>query len=314
RCPSGREALRPDLILQIGAYPISRGYEELLRSAPIERFVLAPHGWPDPVGDAAEVVVADLGPTVAALLERLKPVHRDEAFLSRLEAADAALHGVIEKVLGEEPFGEAAVANVVVRSLPPGATLAVGNSLPVRELSLVCPGALGDVTVVSQRGVSGIDGLVAGAAGAASAAGAFAKPTLLYLGDVSFLHDVGGLMAARGIESPFVVVVSNNDGGRIFEQLPVATADLPRGALELFTTPHGLSFRPAAELYGHRYAEVTDAGALRAAVDRGLSRPGCTVIEAKIPQSSASRELDSLTRGAEEALASLLLSMEGLTS
>src|SRR6185295_6494041 len=99
-----------------------------------------------------------------------------------------------------------------------------------------CPSLPAGVRVLSQRGVSGIDGLLAGAAGAASVT---ELPVTLLVGDVSFLHDVGGLALARHARAPLVIVVINNDGGRIFEQLPLARSG-HSAALPHFTTPHGL--------------------------------------------------------------------------
>ena len=67
------------------------------------------------------------------------------------------------------------------------------------------------MTTLVQRGANGIDGLVSGAAGIACAG---ARPTTLVLGDVSFAHDVGGLLLARGVGVPLAIVVIDNDGGR----------------------------------------------------------------------------------------------------
>ncbi len=191
---------------------------------------------------------------------------------------------------------------MVAASIPEGAILAVGNSLPVRELDLFCPGQVGDFLVVSQRGVSGIDGLVSGAAGAADAA---ARPTVLYLGDVSFLHDLGGLMSARDLAAPLAVVVANNDGGRIFDQLPVARAGLSEAGLRRFTTPHGLQFAHAAALYGHGYARAEDASGLGAAIASALATRGTTVIEAVVPPDAAAREMAALSTGTDRVLGEL---------
>jgi 2-succinyl-5-enolpyruvyl-6-hydroxy-3-cyclohexene-1-carboxylate synthase len=227
---------------------------------------------------------------------------RDDAFVERVSRAEAALAHAVETVIGNGQLGEGAVARALVSAMPVGSVLVVGNSLPVRQLDLVCPGRLGDFTVVSQRGVSGIDGLIAGAAGAAAAA---RRPTVAYVGDVSFLHDVGGLLTARGLGTPFCIVVANNDGGRIFEQLPVARLDLSSSSLARFTTPHGLSFGDAASLYGHRYAKAETPSSLRDAIDAALAQPGCTVVEALVPSSAARTEADALRAAAESALAVL---------
>jgi 2-succinyl-5-enolpyruvyl-6-hydroxy-3-cyclohexene-1-carboxylate synthase len=80
---------------------------------------------------------------------------------------------------------------------------------------------------------------VAGAAGARSV---ITPPLALLLGDVSLLHDVGGLAAAAAVHGPLPIVVVHNDGGRIFERLPLgqdaSVAGRARQALRGAAWPH----------------------------------------------------------------------------
>ena len=158
--------------------------------------------------------------------------------------------------------------------------LVVGNSLAVRDLDWFCPALPSGVGVLSQRGASGIDGLISAAAGVASATLA---PTTLYLGDVSFLHDLHGLLATRHARGPLVILVANNDGGRIFERLPIAASPAVDEDFErLWVMPHGCSATDLARACGVRstaadtVAELHDA--LRAAYEHG----GVAVVEARI--------------------------------
>src|SRR5690606_4897387 len=115
----------------------------------------------------------------------------------------------------------------------------------------------GRIRVWSQRGLSGIDGLVSGAAGAAVRA---RVPSVCLLGDVSFLHDVGGLAAARNVETPLALVVVDNGGGRIFEHLPLEPwlRTHPESA-RFWITPQSFELGHAAHLYGLPYAEAETA-------------------------------------------------------
>ena len=187
-------------------------------------------------------------------------------------------------MLASHGFSEGAVVRHTVRALPAGGLLMLGNSLPIREVDCFssaadAPGLAG---VLSQRGAAGIDGLIAGAAGAATAS---ARPVTLLIGDVSFLHDVGGLAACTALTTPLAIVVLHNDGGRIFEQLPVAR--VPGIDLAPWTTPHGLALAPAAALYGLAHVRVDDAAGLDAALAAAHTRAGATVIEARVPPSGA---------------------------
>jgi 2-succinyl-5-enolpyruvyl-6-hydroxy-3-cyclohexene-1-carboxylate synthase len=184
------------------------------------------------------------------------------------------------------------VVRAAVESMPPGSLLVVGNSLPVRLLDAFVPAGARSVRVASQRGANGIDGLVSGAAGAALAAG---DPTLLLLGDVSLAHDLGGLAAARLVKSPLVVLVVDNGGGRIFDQLPVAKlyAGRPERA-ELWLTPPHLELEHAGPLFGIPYAAPASLDELRAALRRGFEHAGATLVHVRVAPQSAQSALQRI--------------------
>ncbi len=94
--------------------------------------------------------------------------------------------------------------------------------MPVRDLDAFL--TTGDVRVrcLANRGVNGIDGVVSTALGAAAAD---AGPVLLVVGDVSFVHDLNALVAARLQPLSATIVVIDNDGGGIFSFLPQGTDD-----------------------------------------------------------------------------------------
>ena len=181
----------------------------------------------------------------------------------------------------------------------PGITLVVGNSLPVRDLDTF--GGTATSAVVHQRGVAGIDGLLAGAAGTASLAG----PTVLLVGDVSFLHDAGALSVLAKVETPLVVVVVNNDGGRIFEELPVARDPaLATAVRDLFVTPHGQELHRIAAAYGIVARRAVDLADFEQALAEAVTVPRCTVLEARVPPAAALRRSwrETATAVAREAL------------
>jgi 2-succinyl-5-enolpyruvyl-6-hydroxy-3-cyclohexene-1-carboxylate synthase len=114
-------------------------------------------------------------------------------------------------------------------------------------------------------------------------------PVVLLVGDVSALHDIGGLALGAAARVPLAVVLINNEGGRLFEQLPLArVAD--EATLRHFTTPHRCDFEHAAGLYGHAFTRVRTRSALAAALAAALARRACTVIEAVVPPQSAAEQ------------------------
>jgi 2-succinyl-5-enolpyruvyl-6-hydroxy-3-cyclohexene-1-carboxylate synthase len=133
-----------------------------------------------------------------------------------------------------------------------------------------------DLVVWSQRGANGIDGLISGAAGAAAAAG---RPTALLLGDVSALHDVGGLAVARESAQPLAVVVIDNGGGRIFEHLPLARSGaIANDEWRTWLTPPGVDFEALAHAFRIEYRRADDARSARDGLAAALGHAGATLL------------------------------------
>ncbi len=258
----------PEVVFLFGAPPVSNAPLAFLANLPPETQVVAitPHAaWPDPAFRLAHWLLADLEPTLQALTVALEPSPpTDEGWLAAWQAAERTTR----EVVAAAPRTEGRLLADLVRALPAEARLFAGNSLPVRHLDEYAPPTETPLRVFANRGLSGIDGVVSSAAGVAAAS---QRPTVLVLGDLSLLHDLGGLFAVRRFGlNHLQIVVLNNDGGGIFQRLPIAQHEPPFTAM--FRTPHGLTFEHAAALYGlnYRRLEATDlTDALRSALRSG---------------------------------------------
>jgi len=157
--------------------------------------------------------------------------------------------------------------------------------------------------VLHQRGAAGIDGLIAGAFGARLAADR-ERAVALLLGDVSALHDVGSFALLASVRAPLVVVVIDNGGGRIFEELPV------RAALEGSTTFEQLYLTPpppgflehTARAYGLAFEAVLSAAALREAMARAAAAPQATVLHVVVEPARSSERKRAIRLAASGAL------------
>jgi 2-succinyl-5-enolpyruvyl-6-hydroxy-3-cyclohexene-1-carboxylate synthase len=196
------------------------------------------------------------------------------------------------------PMGELQALRAALEACPRGTRVILGNSLPVREADLVLPASDRGLRAFAIRGANGIDGVLATAVGAAHGG---IGPTLVLIGDISFLHDVGSLHAARSVTSPLAIVVLDNRGGRIFEQLPIcefaSAADLA-----YWTTPHEFNLEAAGAIYGIETLTPTDSGELRLGVCDALKRPSATLLVARVDPSSPRLGVESLRRAIEEAI------------
>lgn len=169
-----------------------------------------------------------------------------------------------------------AVACVFVSSLGDDGLGVLGSSGPVRAVDRVAPvwepGA--SPVLIANRGLSGIDGTVSTASGIALAAG----PTAALVGDVTFLHEVGGLLVGPLERRPDLrIVVVNDGGGTIFASLEHGggNADAVR---RVFTTPHGADIAALCAGYGVNHVRVTSVPELTSALEAPIS--GVDVVEA----------------------------------
>jgi 2-succinyl-5-enolpyruvyl-6-hydroxy-3-cyclohexene-1-carboxylate synthase len=299
------QALRPDLILSFGGTPTSGAYERLLNGGYAgQRFVIAPYGFPDPHGLASELVSATSEQAARAVITLLAQSGVDDRetrvnFGSAWSAANQQAWRAVELELGRPSatLSEPRAVRSVLDQVPEPSVLVLGNSLPIREVDAYVPRGSRQIRVLSQRGANGIDGLTSGAAGAASST---EEPTLLLLGDVSFMHDLGGLAAARASRGPFAIVVIDNGGGRIFEQLPIFGLLAAQGeAARFWLTPQAVDLSHAAQLFGYRYTRVTADVEIADAMQRATSEPGVTIVHVVVEASSA-REAEQRVRAALE--------------
>jgi 2-succinyl-5-enolpyruvyl-6-hydroxy-3-cyclohexene-1-carboxylate synthase len=292
--------------LSFGGTPTSGAYERLLNGAFAgQRFVIAESDFPDPHGLATELVSgssAQAAQATAQRLERARLEHEAEREGYRhawLEANRRAWQAVDEELARPSAtLSEARAVRSVLENLPDPCQLVLGNSLPIREVDAYVPGGARQLRVLSQRGANGIDGLLSGAAGAASMS---REPTVLLLGDVSFMHDVGGLAAAREAQGSLTIALIDNGGGRIFEQLPIFERLRKQGdAGRFWLTPPSADFSHAALLYGHRYTRVEHNAGIAEAMRRATTEPGVHLIQIVVDGASA-REAEQRVRAALEA-------------
>lgn len=140
-------------------------------------------------------------------------------------------------------------------------SLFIGNSLIVRLVDMFS--RLPDMPVFTNRGASGIDGLIATAAGVQQGQ---QQPLLCLIGDTSLLYDLNSLALLSQTAHPCVVVVMNNDGGGIFDMLPVPEQQKD----QLYRMPHGYEFSHAAAMFGLEYCRPETLSEAITAIRDGL--------------------------------------------
>jgi 2-succinyl-5-enolpyruvyl-6-hydroxy-3-cyclohexene-1-carboxylate synthase len=285
-----RHKFPPDILLCLGATPACAGFEAWVVDSGASRYMLCEQEGPDPLGTACIIARGDLAISIGLLQREVAaidhPPHaRQRAFAaSFIDAGRVCRTLVREELAKEAEIAEGTAVACIARALPDGAQWVLGNSLPIRDVDAYVAGGA-DVMILTQRGANGVDGLVSGAVG--SALGTL-RPTLLLLGDVSLLHDIGGLALAHLVRTPLVLAVLDNDGGRIFDQLPVHDLYSAEAGLAYFwRTSPACDLRHAATLFGLRYSSPTTEVELSRATEEALQTNSATLLQVRVGSDSA---------------------------
>ena len=270
---------KPDFVLRLGRAPLTRGMLEWLASLDADQVIVAPGlPWADPTRSAGEVLASGEALACAALAAALDGNDPDRGWADTWAASSASARTALDAHLDSTGFFEGTVARCVVRSLPDDALLYTASSLSIRALDAFTP-ASATLEAFASRGASGIDGTTSAALGATVATG---RPVVCLTGDLAFLHDLGGLVAASRHQIPLVTVVIDNGGGGLFDFLP-QLKDVDEDTFEdLFVSSHTLDLLHAAELFGLQFASVHDAAELDHVLRWAFTEGTAWVIRAEV--------------------------------
>jgi 2-succinyl-5-enolpyruvyl-6-hydroxy-3-cyclohexene-1-carboxylate synthase len=259
-------AVRPDLVLRFGEMPASKPLRAWLETSGADQIVVDPYGgWNEPSRRAAAMLRAD--PTELAAGWAARVGRGDRRSAERWREAEAAALGAISGALEEgDGLSEPALHLALGDAHSDGDLVYTASSMPIRDQEAFLPPSPTDALFLCNRGANGIDGLLSSGIGAAAAGG---RPTTIVTGDLGLLHDLGGLAALRGVESPVRIVVIDNDGGGIFHFLPQAEALGGEEFEQLLGTPRGIDLGRAAALFDLPHRRLDSLGGLREAIAVG---------------------------------------------
>jgi 2-succinyl-5-enolpyruvyl-6-hydroxy-3-cyclohexene-1-carboxylate synthase len=270
--PFALRLIHPKQVIMLGRPTLHRPVSALLAdpSVPVYALTTGPR-WPDVSGNsqATGTRAVTTGEPHASWLNRCAEVHRHAiaAVRSQLKAhpLTTGLH----------------VAAAVADAMRPGDQLVLGASNPVRDAALVGLNTHG-IKVRSNRGVAGIDGTVSTAIGAALA---HDGRTVALIGDLTFVHDSSGLLIGPTEPTPrnLTIVVSNDNGGGIFELLEQGDPRFSDVSSRIFGTPHDVDVGALCRAY-HVESRQIEADDLVVALNEPYD--GMRVLEVKADRSS----------------------------
>jgi 2-succinyl-5-enolpyruvyl-6-hydroxy-3-cyclohexene-1-carboxylate synthase len=277
--PLALPQLRPQQVIMLGRPTLHRPVSALLAdpSVPVYALTTGPR-WPDVSGNSQATG------TRAVTTGTPNP-----DWLIRCAELNGHAVAAVREQLAAHPLTTGLhVAAAVTDALRPGDQLVLGASNPVRDVALVGLGAAkhrGEIVVRSNRGVAGIDGTVSTAIGAALAHDPTGGRTVALIGDLTFVHDSSGLLIGptEPVPDDLTIVVSNDNGGGIFELLEQGDPRFSDVSARVFGTPHDVDVGALCRAYhiDSRQIELDDVAA---ALDEPAG--GMRVLEVKADRSS----------------------------
>ena len=295
----------PALVLRVGDLPVSKPLRTWLASLiDTPQVALDLEGaWQDPASVISTSFAVEPAAALSMLTDMLEDsIRPDPDWLASWRSADELAAEAILGVLAANGCSEPSVAVELGVLLPEEATLFVASSMPVRDIETFWPVRPDPPRVLCNRGANGIDGTVSSAFGAAAVS---RDPVVLLIGDVALAYDLSALLAARRLDLKLTIVLINNEGGGIFDFLPVSEVETARdsmpddsatghslsdqgsetGIQDVYTrhiaTPTGLDFAQAATLYGLSHERLADVAGFRVALEQALAASDSGIIEVR---------------------------------
>lgn len=243
----------PKVILQFGRTVTSKALDEYLEKQSAVRFMINDFGdWFDPSNKAAAALACKPYIFCLKMIEEIRKSsspRKDSKWLNDFISADISSRKVKRKIIESSSFpNESRVIKEILNAVPQNVQIMISNSMPIRDFDYFASKCEKEITVFNNRGASGIDGITSTALGIASSS---ETPTLLLTGDLSFYYDINGILAAKKYKIPLTVVLINNNGGGIFEVLPIS--DYGNIFNQYFIAPHDLDFAPIIKAFGGKY-------------------------------------------------------------
>lgn len=285
RNEEARKALKADIIIRFGAMPVSKYLTFFIKeNADAKHWVIdSGDGWRDPSLLATKMIFSgekDFCMKLAGKIDR----RRSGEYSAKWQGLNDLTKNLLEKVKENSRLSEARLFYELGRLLPQGATLFVGNSMPIRDLDTFFHYNTKSIRIMANRGANGIDGTVSTALGAATVS----SPMYLVLGDLTFFHDLNGLIQAKLSGLNIKIIVVNNNGGGIFSFLPQAGE--PKNFEKLFGTPLNLNFEHAVRMYDGRYMNISGWDDFVSTFEENMQYDGLSVMEVKTNRDENMRE------------------------
>ncbi|WP_372726732.1 2-succinyl-5-enolpyruvyl-6-hydroxy-3-cyclohexene-1-carboxylic-acid synthase [Nostoc sp. TCL26-01] len=264
--------LAPNIVVQVGDMPTSKELRTWIDTNQPRRWII----------DPSDQNLDPLHGRTTHLRMRVEEMERESQgeispsqseYLQMWCLAETQVRANVDATLANiEDLVESKTAWLISQILPPETPLFIANSMPVRDVEYFWKPNNLRVRSHFNRGANGIDGTLSTALGIAHRQ----QSSVMLTGDLALLHDTNGFLIRNKFVGHLTIILINNNGGGIFEMLPIAKFDPPFE--EFFATPQDINFAQLCATYNVQHELITSWQQLQARLNP-LPTQGIRVLE-----------------------------------
>jgi len=245
--------LVPEMVIQVGDLPTSKELRTWLNANQAQQWIIDPsYQNLDPLHGKTTHLRLSIE-QLATSIPLPNSVNQTSAdYLYQWCETEAKVRSAIEETMTSiDAIFESKVAWLLSQILPPETPLFIANSMPVRDMEFFWSSNTSGVQPFFNRGANGIDGTLSTALGIAH----HHQSSVMLTGDLALLHDINGFLLRNKFVGHLTIILINNNGGGIFEMLPISKFEPPFE--EFFATPQSIDFSQLCATYNVDYELIT---------------------------------------------------------
>lgn len=239
--------IQPGYIIRVGNAVVSKAINQWLKIQDAPQILVQPRIQPNTFPKVPDLFLEMTANDFFRQVAEEKPVNNNAWIKSWHTINDLVINHIMQHT--QTVYDEGTALYKIFKQIEKNHVIFFGNSMPIRDGDTFFTHFEGKP--FCNRGANGIDGVISTALGMSRI-----QPVTLIIGDISFFHDMNGLimqklLSDQGDTHQINIIVMNNNGGGIFSYLPQYK---DKDHFErLFGTPLNLDFVHTAQLYGMKY-------------------------------------------------------------
>lgn len=299
------EKYDPELIIQFGGAPVSNVVLEFFKNSKAEKILINEYGDKnDPSLTAKKIIDCEPSSFCSDALTIISESNfkKNKEWLSDLLHLNNEAEKIKRRVMRKSQVDfEGKIIFELLETIPTKSNMMISNSLPIRDIDFFSSSNQKEINVYCNRGASGIDGIISTALGIAQTS---KNPTILLTGDLAFYHDMNGLHNAIKFNIPLTIVLINNNGGGIFESLPISR--FGKTFVENFITPLNLNFAKFVQAYGGYFVRAKNLKSFKTELNKAVSSKKLAVIEIKSNSKKSKTQREEIWKSSVEKINSYI--------